>query len=266
MQRKVGGIKSEVLKEGLLLVVFLVQLQACDGVVYEGYRGVVFLTLGDMSLEIIFFPTGCGEVTVVTRTVVLRRSPASVKAIVRGLAIEVPLAGMVGLVAVGFEQVGQELRPFRALAPLDIRDEIALHLLRIVPCQECCPTWPATTRRVVLRELQSASGKPVDVWRVDFSTITTRIGEAHVIGKDEEHVGSGVFFGDGISVCGERQNDHKNAESGESFRGVPLGGGEGPERRGSFRNHHTSGRSGGPCNHEKCPQYSRSSFCILYTS
>ena len=67
---------------------------------------------------------------------------------------------------------------------------IAPNLLGVIPREKGSPRWPASRRVVELGEPQPAGGEPVQVGRLDLAAVAAQVGEAQVIGEDDDDVGS----------------------------------------------------------------------------
>ncbi len=196
--------------------------QALDGVIGDRRGGVVagpgidwrqwFIVLG--------MPPR-GEVPIVVVEAV-----GMVEPILKRLAVYVPFARVIGAVAERFQHFGQKSgprRPDALAAALDAGDGIAPHLLGVVSGQQRRSRRPAAGRVIELREAETVFRQPIKVWRRDFAAIASRIREAHVVGEDNENVGSP---GRRISSSSRGwQNRHGEQNEEEPSHGLLRAGG-----------------------------------------
>ena len=63
-----------------------------------------------------------------------------------------------------------------------------MDLLRVIAGEHRRARRPAARGVVELREAQTAFGERVEIRRLDFAAVTTEVGIAEVIGKDEKDV------------------------------------------------------------------------------
>src|SRR6516162_4623979 len=99
---------------------------------------------------------------------------------------------MIRAVAKRVQKLRQKPRPRgtrSATASAEAGQFIAAYLLRVVARQDRRSRWPAAGGVVELREPQAAGRQSVDIGRLDFTAVTTRIRVAHVIGQDNQDVG-----------------------------------------------------------------------------
>ena len=91
------------------------------------------------------------------------------------------------------QEFGQERRPIRPDASpatlLDARQGVPSDLLSVVTRQQGSPSGPASPGVVELSESQSVCGQSVQVRRVNFSSVATQVGIAHVIHQDDQKIG-----------------------------------------------------------------------------
>ena len=141
-------------------------------------------------------------------------------------SIQVPLARVVGAVAGGLEQGGQELRPLRPLPtspaanPLrQARNRIPANLLGEVPRQDLRPRRPATRGVIELLKTQAITRQAVEVGGLDLSSVAAEIGEAEIVGHDQENIGAG-WGGLFSSKAGCKDRQHQQREKEET--GCPV--------------------------------------------
>jgi hypothetical protein len=187
VDREVGGGEREVLEERLVGVLLRVLLEAPDRVVGDRGAGVVPVAGPRRGQRLVVLGVLLrAEVPVVVVEAVRAVEPA-----VEGLTIDVPLARVVRPVALRLQHLGQEPRPRRphALCPaLHAGDDVAAHLLRVVPGEDRGPRRPAPTGVVELREPQPVRGERVEVRGRDLAAVAPGVGESHVVHEDEKDV------------------------------------------------------------------------------
>ena len=106
----------------------------------------------------------------------------------------VPLAGVITAIAEGLQILRKEAGVAGNLAG---RHDVAGGLLRVLAGEQATAGGSATGCGVGLREAESAGGKAVEVGSVDVAAVAAGVGEAHVIGEDEEEIGAAVSSGEG---------------------------------------------------------------------
>ena len=103
----------------------------------------------------------------------------ALKAEVGGLFAEVPFAGHGGEVTSGREHFGENDGALEALVA---------GLAAPTAAEEADAAAVALRRVVELGEAQAARGEFVEVGRFDLAAVATEVGEAHVVGHDEEEI------------------------------------------------------------------------------
>ncbi len=145
--------------------------------------------------------------------------PVVFRPLVGVVPCHVPLAGHAGRVARLAQHFGDRhaavaqvaLKPLQALVLGHVPDG---HLLRIEPAVQTRPGRTAPGRVVELAEPQPARSQPVEVRRVDLSTVAPEIGEPHVVGEDHEDIGPGrAGFGGPRRLRGQQHCDSERCES-----------------------------------------------------
>ena len=77
----------------------------------------------------------------------------------------------------------------RASAAFDVGQRVEADLLGVVAGEERGARGPAAGRVVELREAQAVGGERVEVRRGDFAAVAAGVGEAHVVGEEDQEVG-----------------------------------------------------------------------------
>ncbi len=152
-----------------------------------------------------------------------------------GLAVDMPLARMIGTVTGRLEELGQELGPARTPPPvapeLAARDLVPVDLLGIVARHHGCPGRPATGSVVKLGKAQTVLGQRIQVGGLDLPPVATQVGIAQVIRQNDQDVGNALPWGGNRKGAeGEKGGKNKGkashatskGEETSSFKRVPL--------------------------------------------
>jgi len=91
--------------------------------------------------------------------------------------------------------------------------------VRVEPGEERGPGGAASGGVVELGEADAVAGEGIEVWRVDFASVATDVGEADVVAEDDEDVGS---LGGG---CGQGEARDEGSKQGEAEEEGALHGG-----------------------------------------
>ncbi len=93
------------------------------------------------------------------------------------------------------------------------RQAVPPHLLSVIAGQQGSTRWPAAGRVVELREPQPACGQRVQVRRGNLAAVAAGIREAHIVGEDDDDVGTFGIRGKGLPAedADYRRDGHKRS-------------------------------------------------------
>lgn len=209
MHGPVGGGVGDVVEEGLVGVAFRVFADVADGVVGDGVGvvpGAVGLVVGIVlggdegvvAGEGVGVEEGTGAVDGAVEAV---EASLAWPVVAVGFAVfgfgdggDVPFAGHVGAVAGRLESLGDGEALGVEIAAVGGEAVVTGHmtdacLMRVEAGEEGASRRAAAAGVVELREAEAVAGELVEVGRVDFAAIASDVGEAHVIGHDEDDIG-----------------------------------------------------------------------------
>ncbi len=211
MRRREGEIREEGLPgTGLGML-----LQAADRVVGEGRRGVVAAARRDGRSGLVILDQLC---RVEVAVVVLQAVGAIEAAVGAGARhdVDVPLARVVRAVAERFQELRQGLSPLGSGPSRRVHGD----LLRIVAEHQRGARGPASRGVVELGEAQAVPGEAVQLRRRDLAAVAPQVRIPHVVGDNEDDVGSGGGA-DAAARKQKRRHAGANKSSPHLFR-LPL--------------------------------------------
>ena len=227
VQRPVRRGEGEVEEERLCARMLAEEL---DRVVREGVGDVIVLLRGRGERRVIEGEAaGCRGRVERTRA---RDEPvetveaARERPFFRAVVAEVPLAGEVAAVAGGSEHLRErdsvaaqdfavtERRGGRSLLAGIFGERAHAGLMRIEAGEEGGPRGRAARGVVKLREAQAALREGVEVRRRNFGAVGAEVGEAHVVGEDDDDVGAGGRWR-GRAGGGRRSDGGREGEEGD---------------------------------------------------
>src|SRR5271163_1388406 len=92
---------------------------------------------------------------------------------------------MIGPVAKRLQILRKEASRVRSIAR---RHDIARGLLRVLAGEQAGPRRPAARGGISLSEAESLGREPVEIRRIDVAAVTSGVGEAHVVGENDQEV------------------------------------------------------------------------------
>ncbi len=192
VEREVGGGEAEIEEEGVGFVVGGVLVEEGDGVVGD-VRGEIEVRVGfdggeEFVVETVAFG---GEEAVVVFDVI----GAVELGVGDGeLAGDVPLTGVVSAIVRLAEILGGVAGP----GGEGVGGFVAADLLGVIAGHEAGAGGPAAGGGVHLGEAEAGFGEGVEEGGGDFGAVAAEVGEAEVVGEDEEDVGFGGRGGIGV--------------------------------------------------------------------
>ena len=211
-----GRGEGEIVEKGRIGVVRGMILQHLDGVVGEGDGAVESRVLFNRRQRLVVLEMfgGIEEAPLVLEVV------GVIESLGDRLAVDVPLAGVIGTVTDLLESFRKQLGPSRALILVasssgNRGEGIAPDLLGIIAGEESAPGRPAARGVVELGEAKAVLRDRVEVGRVDLTAVAAEVGVAEIVREDEEHVraGCGGSTGEEKEEGGEQQGSHADGES-----------------------------------------------------
>ena len=196
--------EREKLKERPVGKFFGVLLQTLDRVLGHRGRGEVIRVRRDGRQRFVVLGVAARREI----PVVILEAVGVIETVLQRLAVHVPFAGVIRAVAGGLEHLGQQPRPrgpHAARAARQPRHPVAPHLLRVITGENRRARRPAARGVVKLCEPHAALGERVELRRRDVAAVTTRVGETHVVGQNEENVRALVRSGGGRGESGEEK-------------------------------------------------------------
>ena len=111
------------------------------------------------------------------------------------VASHVPFAGCIAAVTRRFEHLCKGLAGLIQVSAIPRYPSILHHvphtrLMRIEPSKETSACWTAPSGVVKLSEAKSFRSQPIQVGRLDLSSIASKVGKPHVIAQDNNEVGA----------------------------------------------------------------------------
>ncbi len=148
--------------------------------------------------------------------------PVGFIAIGRGVFGDVPFAGDVGGVAGGLENLCDGDAFFVEVAAVSVVAAVVHHvsdacLMSVESSEKCGACGAASSGVIELGEAQAVGGKGVKCWRFDFAAVAADVGVSHVIGHDEDDVGTCVGPGEMRRYEGDENCEGDEEKADDSF-------------------------------------------------